>query len=73
MHRLEAPCLSAWLLAPLLWLPAPPPWPPAPWTRVKGLQAAPLLVLPPQVASGSEEERRRRLRRVDGSLVSEPP
>jgi hypothetical protein len=67
MRWLEAPSLLAWLLAP-------PLWPPTPWTRVKGLQAAPLPVPPPQVApGGSEEERRCRLRRADGSLILEPP
>jgi hypothetical protein len=35
MHQLEVP-------SPSVWLPVPtPPWTPAPWTRVKGLQAAP--------------------------------
>jgi hypothetical protein len=46
MHRLEVP-------SPPVWLPAPPPWPLAPWTRVKGLQAAP----PLQVALGGRRKR----------------
>jgi hypothetical protein len=42
MHRLEVP-------SPLVRPPAPtPPRPPAPWTRVKGLQAAPLPQLAPR-------------------------
>jgi hypothetical protein len=47
MHRLEVPSLPVWPLAPTL------PWPHAPWTRVKGLQAAP----PPQVAPGGRRRR----------------
>jgi hypothetical protein len=57
MRRLEAPSLPTWL-------PAPPPRPPAPWTRVKGLQAAPPLVPPPQVAP------RGRRRRDDAGCVT---
>jgi hypothetical protein len=53
MRRLEAPRLPAWLPAPPLELLAPPSWPLAPWTRAKGLQAAP----PPRAAGVSEEER----------------
>jgi hypothetical protein len=41
MHRLEVP-------SPPVRNPAPSSWPLAPWTRVKGLQAAP----PPQLAPG---------------------
>jgi hypothetical protein len=48
MHRLEAPRLLAWPPAPPPELPKPPSWPPDPWTRAKGLQAAP----PPQAAPG---------------------
>jgi hypothetical protein len=50
MRRLEAPNLPPWLLTPL-------PRPPAPWTRVKGLQAAPPPVPPPQVALGGWRRR----------------
>jgi hypothetical protein len=46
MHQLEVPSPPVRLLAP-------PSWPPAPWTRVKGLQAAP----PPQVAPGRRRRR----------------
>jgi hypothetical protein len=42
MRWLEAPRLSAWPPASLPELPTPPLRPPAPWTRAKGLQAAPL-------------------------------
>jgi hypothetical protein len=46
MHQLEVP-------SPPVWIPAPLPWPPAPWTRVKGLQAAPS----PQVALRGRRKR----------------
>jgi hypothetical protein len=35
------PSLPAWLLAPPLELLVTPPRPPTPWTRARGLQAAP--------------------------------
>jgi hypothetical protein len=57
MRRLEASSLPAWLPVPSSLLPAPLPWPPAPWTRVKGLQAAPPPVPPPQVAPGGQRRR----------------
>jgi hypothetical protein len=52
-HRLEAPSLLVWLLAPPSWLPARSPRPPAPWTRARGLQAVP----PPQVAPGDRRKK----------------
>jgi hypothetical protein len=52
-RQLEAPSLLAWLPAPPPELLAPPPRPPAPWTRARGLQAAP----PPQAAPGCWRKR----------------
>jgi hypothetical protein len=63
MHRLEVP-------SPPVWLPAPiPPWPQPLGQGQRGCKQC----LRPGSSRGSEEERRRRLRRADGSLVSEPP
>jgi hypothetical protein len=62
VHRLGVPSPPVRPLVPVL------PWPPAPWTKGKGVASSAFA----QVLWGFGGGEGRRLRRADGSLVSEP-